>query len=383
MHWSQMFPQAGMTLSVDDIEPRIAQILEDKKARRLLGPYLPRTEAEVTGALHRLVGEDGAPISDVHRLSGGASKEQFLFRLGEGDDARKLVLRLDPLEGLIETCRYREAEVMRALRGTVPVPEVVFLDAEGERLGQPGMVTAFVAGVAKPPNAVASVSGLGTRFSDEWIAQLAPQFIDALVKIHDFDFRSAELPHYSVPSAHPYQAALWQVNWWAQVWRQDAVDAFPLVALVEAWLREHLPACHELTMLHGDFRTGNYLFDADSGAITAILDWELSHIGDFHEDIAWNFQPVFGQRLEGGDKRYSSLFRRDELISGYEKASGRTINRDALLFYDVLNGWKGAIIDLTACLTAARDGNNHQDILLSWLASSAHIHLAHIANLIR
>lgn len=382
MRSDQTFSATREKLSPFDIEPRIAEILRDKIPRRLLGPYQPRTEPQVVEALGRLIGPADGQVRDVRRMSGGASKEQFVFTLDGGAGPRALVLRMDPLEGIIETCRYREAEVMQALAGTVPVPEVVYVDAEGEKLGQPAMVTEFVQGVAKPPDAVSGVSGLGTRFSDEWITRLAPQFVDNLVKIHNFDFRSAHLPHFDIPSEHPYQAALWQVNWWAQVWRQDRVDAFPLIALVESWLRENLPVCDDLVLLHGDFRTGNYLFDPEGGEISAILDWELAHIGDFHEDIAWNFQPVFGQRLDDGQKLYSSLFRREELIAAYEKVSGRTVNPDTLLFYDVLNGWKGAIIDLTACLTAPRDGNNHQDILLSWLASSAHIHLSHIASLI-
>ncbi|MCB2049994.1 MAG: phosphotransferase family protein [Novosphingobium sp.] len=370
------------TFSPSDVEPRIFEILEDKKVRRLTGPYSARTNEQARSALERLIAQDGGQVTALNRMSGGASKEQFLFRRRAGDDEEQLVLRLDPLEGIIETCRYREAEILRAMRGTVPVPEVRYFDGDGELLGQPGIVTSFVTGVAKPPEATAAVSGLRTAFSSEWRARLAPQFVDNLVKIHEFDYRNADLPHYSIPDAHPHQPALWQVNWWAKVWQDDAVDAFPILSLVENWLRRNLPECDDPVFLHGDYRTGNYLFDKDSGEITAILDWELAHIGDFHEDIAWNFQPVFGERDNEGIMCYSGLFRREELLEAYEKASGRTIDQKKLLFYDVLNGWKGAIIDLTSCLTSARDGNNHQDILLSWLAGSAHIHLAHISKLI-
>ena len=373
---------SSIDLSRDDLEPRIFDILEEKKLRRLRGPYSARTTEQVAQALDRLLAGRDGQVAELGRMSGGASKEQFVFRYIAGEGSEKLVVRLDPLEGIIETCRYREAEIMRAMRGVVPVPEVRYCDPEGALLGQPGLITAFVSGVAKPPNATAAVSGLRTSFSDEWRVRLAPQFVDNLVKIHAFDYRSADLPHYAVPDVHPYQTALRQVNWWAKVWRDDAVDAFPIISLVEHWLRRNLPVCHDPVFCHGDYRTGNYLFDAETGAVTAVLDWELAHVGDFHEDIAWNFQPVFGQRDEQGQMRYSGLFRREELIAAYEKASGRTVNPGTLLFYDVLNGWKGAIIDLSSCITSARDGNNHQDILLSWLAGSAHIHLAHISGLI-
>jgi aminoglycoside phosphotransferase (APT) family kinase protein len=370
------------TLSRDDLEPRIAEILEAKKPRRLTGPYSARTEAQVATGLEGLYGAPSKQIHGLKRMSGGASKEQFVFSVDDGRETQRLVLRLDPLEGLIETCRYRESEVMIALRGTVPVPRIEHVDGEGDTFGQPGMITEFVSGVAKPPDAEAAVSGLRTRFSQEWVDRLAPHFMSNLVRIHDFNFRDAKLDHFAVPSDHPLQPALWQVNWWAKVWADDGVDACPVIALAEEWLRRNLPVCEEPVLVHGDYRTGNYLFNAETGEITAVLDWELAHIGDFHEDIAWNFQPVFGQRDPDGELRFSGLFRKREFIDAYERASGRIVNPKTLHFYDVLNGWKGAIIDLSACLTAARDGNNHQDILLSWLASSAHIHLDHIASLL-
>jgi aminoglycoside phosphotransferase (APT) family kinase protein len=367
-------------LSRDDLEPRIHEILEAKKSRRLTGPYSARTESQVTASLGRLY-EGKAKVSSVRRLSGGASKEQFVFTLDDNPN-RKLVLRLDPLEGILETCRYRESEVMRALHGTVPVPRIIHVDGEGDLLGQSGIIVEFVSGVAKPPEAQAAVSGLQTHFSDAWVARLAPQFMNYMVLIHGFDFRKASLPHFDVPDAHSLQPALWQVNWWSKIWRDDALDACPMIALTEEWLRRNLPPCDDPVLLHGDYRTGNYLFDAETGAMTSVLDWELAHVGDFHEDIAWNLQPVFAQRGDDGQLRYSGLFRRDEFIHAYEAASGRKVVPSTLLFYDVLNAWKAAIIDLSTCLITARDGNNHQDILLSWLACSGHTHLEHISTIL-
>lgn len=365
-----------------EIEPRILEILVEKRTRRLRGPYAPRTAEQVTQALHAMLAEEGGRISDVRRMSGGASKEQFLFRYEGPRGPEQLVLRLDPLEGLLETCRRRESQILRAMRGVVAVPEVLYVDADGRYLGLPGLITSFVPGVAKPPASAASVSGLRTDFDDFWVERLAPAFMDNLVRIHAFDFRSADLPDYAMPDGDAFQMAARQVNWWAQVWQDDVVDAFPLMALTESWLRENLPACTDPVLVHGDFRTGNYLFDPEDAHITAILDWELAHIGDFHEDLAWNLQPIFANKGADGIERVSGLFSREAFLEGYEKASGRTVDPKALHFYNVLNAWKCAVIDLSSCLTAARDGNNHQDVLLSWLATSAHMVLDHIADLL-
>lgn len=372
-----------MIAIIDDIEPRIGALLDEKRARRKLGPYTPKTATEVAAGLEKLLREEGGSIANVRRMAGGASKEQFLFDYVGPRGPETLVLRMDPLEGLIETCRSREGQILRAMHGVVPVPKVLYLDPEGSRLGMPGLVTSFVAGVAKPPQSASSVSGLRTDFSADWVARLSPQFIDNLVRIHGFDYAAADLPDFALPVGGPKQMALRQVNWWARVWRDDVVDAFPVMALAEGWLRANLPDCDDPVMVHGDYRTGNYLFDPASGQVTAVLDWELAHVGDFHEDLAWNLQPIFANQAEDGSMRVSGLFLREEFLARYEEASGRVVNADTLHFYDVLNAWKCAVIDLSSCLTAARDGNNHQDVLLSWLATSAHIVLDHLTRLLK
>lgn len=365
-----------------DIEPRILEIIEQKRIRRTKGPYKPRRADEVQDALTRLLAHEGGTISNVHRMSGGASKEQFVFSYDGPRGHEKLVLRMDPLEGLIETCRRREAQVLRAMKGVVPVPDVLYVDADGTHLGLPGLVTSFVSGVAKPPQGAASVSGLRTDFDESWRSRLAPAFIDNIVAIHGLDYRAADLPDFAVPDADHLQAARRQVDWWSLVWQDDLVDDFPVMAIAESWMRENLPQCSDPVLVHGDFRTGNYLFDPDKGNVTAVLDWELAHIGDFHEDLAWNLQPIFANRGEDGIDRVSSLFQRDEFLESYERASGRKVDPRVLDFYDILNAWKCVIIDLSSCLTAARDGNNHQDILLSWLATSAYINIDHLAEVL-
>jgi aminoglycoside phosphotransferase (APT) family kinase protein len=91
-------------------------------------------------------------IMELRRLAGGASKKMFCFSLGHDDieEPERLVLRMDPLESIIETSRRREAEIIHAMRGTVPVPNVRYLDDEGKSLGRSGVITSFVPGVTKP-----------------------------------------------------------------------------------------------------------------------------------------------------------------------------------------------------------------------------------------
>lgn len=364
----------------NDIEPAIKAVLERTLRKRANGPYSARTDQQVSEGLERLFiaqGYRGISLSHLHRLAGGASKEMFCFSLKHDaiDIPERLVLRMDPLESIIETSRQREAEIIRAMRGTVPVPEVRYLDHSGEFLGQSGVITSFVAGVTKPAdNGGSGVTGIGTNYGAR-VAGIAPQFLKHLVVIHNFDWRSADLPSFAAPTAYPKQAALWQANWYIRIWEQDAPEAIPLVSLIHRWLLENAPECHELSLIHADYRMGNFMFDEQSGEMTAVLDWELAHIGDFHEDVAYVTQKLFGLVNDQGEFMCCGLFTRDDFLRRYQELSGRTINPETLRYYEVVNAWKSVVHTFASCLRVAQEGNNHQDILLSWLASVGHIFL--------
>jgi len=53
------------------------------------------------------------------------------------------------------------------------------------------------------------------------------------------------------------------------------------------WLKANMPTVDRISVVHGDLRSGNFLFEPNSGRIVAFLDWELGHLGDFHEDLAF------------------------------------------------------------------------------------------------
>lgn len=370
----------------EDVDPRVRELLDGTRARREQAPYRPRSAAEVTTALAALAAEAGVDgtVRDVRRMAGGASKEQFSFTLDRRGSSERLVLRLDPAESIVETCRYREDEVFRAVGGRVPTPVTRLLDGDGRVLGRPGIVTTFVDGVTKPPVSASVVSGVGTTFTAEWRAVLAPQFVAGLARIHATDWRGADLGHVGIPSAHERQPALWAVNWWARVWRDGMVDPYPLVTLAECWMRENLPstADGDLVLLHGDYRTGNFMFDAETGEITGVLDWELAHVGDFHEDLGWILQRLFAGPAEDGRVLACSLLPREDLITQYEAATGRVVDRRTLAFYEVLAAYKCVVMNLGTGTGIAGRGNNHQDVLLSFLAPVGHIFLSEIAGMI-
>lgn len=363
----------------ENLEPHLLAMLDIKHSRQGKGSYKPREADDVADRLSRLLAVRGAQgrVHNVRRMSGGASKEQFLFDLVDqaGGPVQQFVLRMDPLEGIIETSRRREAQLLSAIEGTVPTPHVAFVDGDGQYMGQPAMITRFVRGVTKPRDAASGPSGLGSVIGERASAALIPQYLDHLVAINRFDFAGADLSTYAVPQAGTNQAALWQLNFWARVLADDEIDASPLLTYTAFWLRERAPVCAAPVLLHGDYRLGNFMFDEDTLEMTAILDWELAHIGDFHEDIAYSLEPLFCSRDGRGELLVGSMMPGHAFVDGYVERSGRTIDPAVLHWYQVLTSFKLSVMNFASGARAARDGTNHQCALLGFL-STCHVGLS-------
>lgn len=361
------------------MEPQLAALLDAKHARQGKSSYKPRNAQDVTERLGRLLAANGVSgaVANVRRMGGGASKEQFLFHLLDeaGEVTERLVLRMDPLEGIVETSRAREAQVIKAITGIVPAPSVAFVDPDGRYMGQPAMITRFVHGDTKPRDSTSGPSGVGIVIGERAAARLIPQYFDNLVAIHAFDCSGADLSAYAVPQAGTTEAALWQLNFWERVLVDDAVDPSPLLTYTANWLRQRVPICAEPVLLHGDYRLGNFMFDEDTLEMTAVLDWELAHFGDFHEDVSYSLEPLFCSRNAQGEPLVASMITVDAFLEGYAARSGRTIDPVVLHWYRVLNGFKLSLMNFASGVRAARDGTNHQSAFLGFL-SACHVGLS-------
>ena len=347
-------------------------------------PYRAALNSEITEILERYFAakQPGAAVSGVRRVGGGASKEQFFFTLTEGGQEEKYLLRMDPGLAITETDRAREFVLLDAMNGVVPVPRPAWVDNDAAYFPQAAAIMHVVQGVAKPSGSDVKVSGLGTWLGPDMRAKLRDQFLDHLIAIHAYDWRAKPLDRFDVPDADPKQAARWSYNFWHELWTIDEGESRPIFALADQWLADNLPDTAELVLTHGDYRTGNYLFDEQSAEITAILDWELARIGDFHEDLGWVLTRLFGTFDKDGTFRASDLFEREEFITEYERRSGRTVNRKTLHFYDVLSNYKCYVIVAADGLAAAGSQNNHQDVLLTFLGAAEPVFADELAELL-
>ncbi|RUT76905.1 phosphotransferase family protein [Marinobacter sp. NP-6] len=353
-----------------------------RKMRLRPGPgYSPVTlEALVAGTQSLIKSNlnDTFELTKARWLSGGASKLQMQFKLhwnkpGVGRTVTPMVLRMEPAESITETSRLREFQIIRALAGHVPVPTTYWVDATGDHLPYPAIIYEFAEGVTKPSAASSNVSGVGTAMPSSLRQSLGTQMVEHLARIHTFDWHKADLDAFDKPATET-QALEWQLNRWERVWEEDVNEEVPLMRLAAAWLRENMPTSQRASLIHGDYRVGNFLFNEEDTKITAWLDWELSYIGDPHEDLAWVSKKIFGHLSEDGETfLIGGLIPRKEFFSTYEQLTGFTVNPKTLQYYDLFSNFKSAAICLASAPRVAGNGKTHQDVVVGWLAGISYM----------
>ncbi|WP_241432249.1 phosphotransferase family protein [Ilumatobacter nonamiensis] len=113
----------------------------------------------------------------------------------------------------------------------------------------------------------------------------------------------------------------------------------PMLELVRRWLIDHRPPPVDPVVVHGDFRLGNLIVDRNG--LSAVIDWELAHLGDPMEDLGWLCVKAwrFGQPPPvGGLGEYEQLF------EAYEAAAGVRVDPDVVRWWEVMGTWKWAVM---------------------------------------
>jgi len=274
-------------------------------------------------------------VSALSRKSGGASRETYLFEAEwEGSEKRGFVLRRDPVASLLESDRSHEYRVLEAARSLgVPVPAVRWLELGREALDRPFFVMERVDGMVTPPT-------FPQAYPDEMRERCAEDFVSILAAIHRADWRAAGFGFLDAPAPGP-EAARRAVDLWRGIFEKDRIEPNPVLTRAFEWLEENLPSSDQVTLVHADYRSGNYLHESD-GRITAMLDWEMAHLGDPHEDLGWAAMPYWSS---GG--RICGLLSLEDFVARWESATGLRVDPARLRFYQVLGTAKMMAIALT------------------------------------
>lgn len=363
------------------IEKSIDKLLTRKLERRAGPGYQARTLEELGDGIEKLLQAQGVKyfaLANKRWLSGGASKIQMAFSLdwdspGTGRTTTEMVLRMEPAESIVETSRLREFQIIKAMEGLVPVPPVFWCDEDGEYLPYPSLIYGFAEGVTKPKNSTSGVSGAGTTLPDDIRQKLAPQFIQHLAKIHNFDYSQAQLSAFDIPQPGT-QCAEWGLDWWERVWEEDGDEEIPILRVAAAWLRRNMPVLEKPSIVHSDYRLGNFLFTEHNCEITALLDWELGRVGDRHQDLAWTTSQAFVTLgSDGKTPLVCSMMPEAQFFEHYEQASGLKVNPTTLHWYKIYNNYSLAILLVGSGYRVAKNAKTHQDVLLAWLSGLSYM----------
>ena len=123
------------------------------------------------------------------------------------------------------------------------------------------------------------VPGGGSAFDDATRATLGEQFVAGLARLHSFQWRGT--PAEQLDGARDVaQAAFSQIDFWERYLRRHARQPYPILEWALLWLGANTPRAPRISVIHGDYRIGNFL--VLNGHISAMLDWELVHLGDPH-----------------------------------------------------------------------------------------------------
>ena len=316
-------------------------------------------------------------LGDQRWFSGGASKIQMGFTLhwnepGVGPTSTRLVARMEPAESLNSTSRLREFELLEAFAGVIPVPRVYWVDPQGTWFPEPALVYAFAEGTTKPASVQGKVAGIGTNYGPQLRKRLAPEFIEYLARIHTFDHRKCAFGSFDRPSVGTTQSALWQLNRARRIWEEDRGEELPLMEVAASWLERNLPTLDQVSVVHGDYRSGNFLFDESTARITAVLDWERGYLGDRHRDLAWTTARQYGHWSEDGKTFLASgIAPVDELLARYEELSGLSVDAERLRYHTIFNCYQIVVTALASSYRVVRLGKTHQDVLIAWIEAAA------------
>lgn len=248
-------------------------------------------------------------LAGLARLSGGANMESWAFDWAGG----AYVLRRAPSAEYMADRPYGHADeaalVMAAHAAGVRAPEVVGVLTDADGMGTGYVMRRVIAEVSPAKILADPPPSLLTDLGRE------------LARIH-------AIPAAAIPDAIPLMNTADALAELKARFLSYGGDR-PVIALAIKWCEDHLPAPSDPVLVHGDYRMGNVMVDADG--LAAVLDWELAHRGDAHEDLAFGCMTVW--RFGRIDKPAFGVGSLEDYFAAYEAAGGGAVDRTRFDFW--------------------------------------------------
>lgn len=273
--------------------------------------------AEVLGAhLGHPVGIDG-----LRPLSGGSSHETWGFELADGNTVIPLILRREVERGMLDPDVGSEYQLLCALHDAgVPVPRPWLCAVADSPLGLPFMIMERVLGTDLRKDLARTEHGRD-------LASLAAAAVALQAQLHEVE--AARLPGLEQDFGPAHEVDRWSAVIDAAVLDPRLPRPHPLLATALTWLRVVAPEPGPAHLVHGDFKANNLLI-SPAGALT-VIDWELAHLGDPVEDLAWTMLWRTGWDVVGG------LHTEAGYVEAYTHLTGRQVNPERLHFWRVFS----------------------------------------------
>lgn len=280
------------------------------------------------------------PIERVESLGGGT--QNILLRFDRG--GRSFVLRRPPLHkrsNSDETMR-REARVLRAISGSgVPHPGFIVGCEDVEPLG-----AAFY--LMEPVRGFNPTTGLPAlhRDDDDIRHQMGLEMAGAIAALGELDYLAIGLEGFGRPEGYLERQV---ERWRTQLEGYSALAGYPGpeipgVDRVAEWLERNRPTDFRAGVIHGDFHVANVMFSPDGPELAALVDWELSTVGDPLLDLGWLLatSPDASGATPLGPAPWANFPSAAELIARYAERSTRDLA--SVAWYEVLACYKLGII---------------------------------------
>jgi aminoglycoside phosphotransferase (APT) family kinase protein len=282
-------------------------------------------------------------VSDARRILGGASRHTWSVDATWRDAAgvsvsRGLIFRLDPPSSLLESNRGTEYAAYRALHGLpgIPLPEPLLIEDDEDALGMPFFVMERLDGTAWPHEL------LTPAFADRRESVIRQMF-RILGTIASVDYQAIGLDLVLSRPVDDSWAA--ELERWERTLHDHDLGPMPITAALIRELRRHPPPpVARIGIVHGDYRIGNVLFTRDG--VTGVLDWEMTHLGDPHEDLAWSMARNWRSRAT--PESIGSVLDPADAMAEWETASALRVQPESLRWWRLFTHVKASAIWATA-----------------------------------
>ena len=283
---------------------------------------------DIRAAVRRRFGQT-ADIANVVVPTLGGVNRTVLFDLVDGASARRLVSRQETYSSedspfLPPSLQYKVMRV--AYDEGVPVPEPVFEYDAADGMGN-GFVTAFVAGETMPQRIFRATDG-------DARLKIATDLAALLASLHAIDVTK-------VPFLEPVPDSIDVIDNYLQIYDSFA-EAHPAIELGFRWLERNRPPSGRRRVVHGDFRTGNFMVGPEG--VRAALDWECAHIGQAMEDFGWLC--VRSWRFGQIELPVGGFAQRAPVYAAYEAAGGDRVDPDLVRFWEIFGLVRWAIYNV-------------------------------------